>query len=248
MKIINKGVLNFICKNIFYSDKRFKTNKIFRHLDVFNGVDISSLKDNYYNYWEKICFKNMFEKKATDFSIKIASLVREIKDFGLLFKLFKTDREEPINDYGVTLEKRFIELLKTYSIKACPNFINDKSKWIYIVDKKKISPENFLKDNIGQLNAEVVNNININSKFISWITTKFSNDIKDILNILLNNKDINNIKKRKEILYQYGIDINNKNNIINILLKLKQQPDSCILLSTSTIQDCRILQELSLEI
>jgi hypothetical protein len=112
----------------FYSDKRFKTNKIFRHLDVFNGVDISSLKDNFYNYWEKISFKNMFENKATDFSKKIASLVLEIKDFGLLFKLFKTNREEPINDYGVALEKRFKELLKTYSIKACPNFINDKSK------------------------------------------------------------------------------------------------------------------------
>ena len=79
--------------------------------------------------------------------------------------------------------------------------------------------------------------------------TKFSNDIKGILDILINKKDINNIKKSKEILYQYGIDISNKdNNFINILLKLKQQPDSCILLSTTTIQDCRNLQELSLEI
>jgi hypothetical protein len=151
----------------FYSDKRFKTNKIFRHLDVFNGIDISSLKDNFYNYWEKISFKNMFENQITDFSNKIASLVREIKDFGLLYKLFKIDREEPIYDYGVALKKRFIELLNTYSIKTCPNFIDDASKLIYIVDKKKISPENFLKDNIGQLNAELVNNININSKFIS---------------------------------------------------------------------------------
>jgi len=66
---------------------------------------------------------------------------------------------------------------------------------------------------------------------------------------LFNNKDINNIKKSKEILYQYEIDINNKDNkFIDILLKLKQQPDSCIVLSNTTIQDCRNLQELSLEI
>ena len=161
-KLKNEGVLDFICKDIFYNDKKYKTNKMYRPLDVFDGIDISSLNDNFYNYWEKINFKNMFESQITDFSNKIASLVREVKDFGLLFKLFKIDSEEPTYDYGDALRKRFIELLNTYSNKTCPNFIDDTSKLIYIVDKKKINPENFLKDNIGQLNAGVVNDIYIN--------------------------------------------------------------------------------------
>ena len=161
-KLKNEGVLDFICKDFFYNDKRYKTNKMYRPLEVFNGIDISSLNDNFYNYWAKINFKNIFESQITDFSNKIASLVREIKDFGLLFKLFKINSEEPIYDYGVALKKRFIELLNTYSTKTCPNFIDDTSILIYILDKNKIKPENFLKDNIGQLNAEVVNRIYIN--------------------------------------------------------------------------------------
>ena len=161
-KLKNKGVLDFICKDIFYNDKKYKSNKMYRPLDVFDGIDISSLSDDFYNYWEKINFKNMFESQITDFSNKIASLVREIKDFGLLFNFFKINSEEPIYDYGVALKKRFIELLNTYSIKTCPNFIDDTSKLIYILDKRKISPENFLKDNIGQLNPEVINSIYIN--------------------------------------------------------------------------------------
>ena len=48
-KLRNEGVLDFICKDIFYNDKRFKTNKIYRPLDVFNGIDISSLNDNFFN-------------------------------------------------------------------------------------------------------------------------------------------------------------------------------------------------------
>ena len=161
-KLKNEGVLDFICKDIFYNDKRYKTNKMYRPLDVFDGIDISSLNDDFYNYWDKINFKNIFESQITDFSHKIALLVREIKDFGLLFKLFKINKEEPIYDYGVELKKRFIDLLNTYSAKTCPNFIDDASKLIYILDKKKINPESFLKDIIGQLNAEVVINIYIN--------------------------------------------------------------------------------------
>ena len=162
-KLKNKGVLVFISKDIFYNDKKYKTNKMYRPLEVFDGIDISTLEDDFYNIWQTINFKNMFDSQLNEFSNKIASLVREMKDFGLLFKLFNINNGEPMNhQYGETLKKRFTELLNTYSNKTCPNFIDDISKLIYILDKNKINLDIFLKESIGKLNPEMINSIYIN--------------------------------------------------------------------------------------
>ena len=83
---------------------------------------------------------------------KVGSLIKEMKDFGYLFKLFKIDQESPRKEVIIALQNRFIEILPSYNNKECPNFINEVAELIYQSDKNNVHisyPRSISRNNIN---------------------------------------------------------------------------------------------------
>ena len=170
-KLSNMEILDFISKDNYYTDKQYKKMNMYRPLKVFNGIDISSLDEDFFKKWNEINFNEIFEEQFEDFSKKIASLINEMKNFKLLFKLFKIDiNKDPPYQYIKAIKERFIEIFETYYKNICMDFAENVALLICLMDKKKLNATEFLKENIhNHLNAETINNIYIK-------TTELYND------------------------------------------------------------------------
>ena len=59
-----------------------------RSIDILNGIDISSLEKNFFKIWKIINFYNIFRNNFNKFLKKISLLIKEMKDFGLLFSFY----------------------------------------------------------------------------------------------------------------------------------------------------------------
>ena len=147
-KIKNMEILNFIQLDIYILDKSFSKKK-YRPLEVFDGIDISLMgiedKNKFFNLWKKCNFYLMFEAQLDEFYKKMASLIKEMKDFTYLFKLYESEQEKSLR-YEVVkiLQIKFIELLPTYKEKECPNFIENVVDLIFLSDQKKVDVKKFL--------------------------------------------------------------------------------------------------------
>ena len=170
-KLSNMEILDFISKDNYYTDKQYKKMNMYRPLKVFNGIDISSIDEKFFEKWNEINFNEIFEEQFDDFSKKIASLINEMKNFKLLFKLFKIDiNKDPPYQYIKAIKERFIEIFETYYKNICIDFAENVALLIYLMDIKKLNVTEFLKENIhNHLNAETINNIYIK-------TTELYND------------------------------------------------------------------------
>ena len=199
-KLKNLELLEFISNDDFYQNKSYDNkSKIYRPLEVFDGIEISSLDDKFFNLWKKMNFKVMFQSNLFEFSEKIASLIKEMKDFGLLFKFFNVDIKgnEPAYEYIESMKKRFINLINTYSVQTCPNFIDDTAKLIYITGKVKQNIKKFLIENIQTLSVDIINKIYIK---VSNSYNDLSKEIKDLIveYFIKNSKPINLVYILKE--------------------------------------------------
>ena len=209
-KIKNKEILDFIESDIFFIDKRFN-HKTYRSLEIFDGIDITLIEDKnkFFEKWNSINFYSIFESQFDDFLKKITSLIKEMKDFGYLFKFYKS-KYFPYLCYKAIFKgfiNRFIELISTYKENECPNFFEDTAELIYKSDLTKVDIKNFLTKTIEKnFNLKIINNIYINlikkhkelSKECNRIIIKFFNeytgDLNPISSAYLIDKS-NNIRK-----------------------------------------------------
>ena len=177
----NKQLLDFIRQDVFYQSKLYK-NPMYKPLNVFDGIDILTLDDKFYENWRKMEFYKIFEANFSDFTDKIASLIKEMKDFKILLKLLSSEKgTNEITQYMITLQKRFIELYNTYSKEKCPNFINDTVELIFLNDKYKItSLKKLLVDHLQKLyNKDTVNEIYIS------LTENYKTVSKETITIII---------------------------------------------------------------
>ena len=176
----NNKLLEFIKKDDFFLNKAYKS-PLYRPLYIFDGIDISNLDDEFYNNWKTMKLNEMFENNFNEFILKISSLVKEMKDFNILIKLFSYNENNNIAyQYTIALHKRFIELFDTYSKEKCPNFINDVVELIILSDKKNVNLKKFLIEHIQKnYNLDVVNGIYIT------LTEKYENLSRDIIKIII---------------------------------------------------------------
>ena len=214
-EIKNIKVLDFIINDDYYQSNYF--NKTFyRPLDIFDGIDISSLEEDFFIKWKQINFYLMFDIQLPEFLKKISSLIKEMKDFELIYKFYDFYQEK---DYKyeciMYMENQFIEIFNTYSPEKCPNFNKDVIKLIYLIDQKKVNIKHFLVD-FFQKNLEYEK---VNEIYLQLIEEhqNITNDTKDIIVDYFtknkNNSNISNLiylikncpKLRKEIF----LNINN---------------------------------------
>ena len=232
-KIKNNEILDYIREDIYYLDKKFN-KKIYRPLEFLDGIDISLIrlkedKNNFLRTWKIINFYAMFESQLDDFLKKTSLLIKEMKNFGYLFKLYNIEQEknpekhkERLIKIIKALQNRFIEILPTYNDKECPNFIDEVVELIDLSDKNKVDIKNFLSEIIEKkFSVKIVNDIYFNitekknpSKECKEIILKYfteykeNSDPKSLSELIFNCKNlrddmISNINKfiLKEIIF-----------------------------------------------
>ena len=226
LKLIEKGKLNnsdiflLLNRDNYYIDKIYSEDIIHRSLKILDGIDIKTLN---IDSWKKYDFKEIFKAQIYDFAKKIVSFINHMKDFGMLYELFKVKELDDIpNVYISELKRRYKELLVTYSAKTCPNFINDSAELINLVHRNKSNFKDFLKEMENLLDINMINKI-----LIELSEKDISNDLKKkIVEYFTKNKKanpttliflINNCKKlRKEIFQNMGKFIPSENDILSI--------------------------------
>ena len=91
---------------------------------------------------------------------KIASLIKEMKDFGLLFSFYDFYQDyEYKNESICCMQKRYVEIFITYSKVECQNIIEDTVKLVYWSDKKNVNLKQFLQNIQNLLDIEIINEI-----------------------------------------------------------------------------------------
>ena len=165
-------------------------------LDIFNGLDISNVNEQFINKWKKIKWLKIFKNSEKDFYNKICSLLMEMRYFGKLFLLFDIFEKEKDYDKDCLLimQEKFINLIDTYSKEECPNIINEISDLIYFLNTKQIPLKSFILDYIYNL-------------FIPF-------DIHQIYYNIYSNKNYNNFSDElKYLIFDFYKDNENKDFI-----------------------------------
>jgi hypothetical protein len=86
----NNEILDFIKSDLYFTDKRFE-KKFYRPLEIFDNINIETLDEKFFNNWCTINFNKMFSFCMNDFYIKLTDKIKDMKDFGILLKLYLID-------------------------------------------------------------------------------------------------------------------------------------------------------------
>ena len=177
----NSEILDFISTDENYQNKKY-IDPMYRKLEVFDGLDISSIDDEFFKKWKKCNFKEMFGNQFKEFLNKIASLIKNMKYFGLIFKFFNVliGNDVP-NEYINTIKNRYIELFDTYSMKDCPDFIDNSALLIYLIAKNHQKLKEFFEEFIQKRLALAT----INEIFIKLTEDYYQKLSKDLINFIL---------------------------------------------------------------
>ena len=138
-KLIHNSILNSVKENKLKTSallEMMKIDKIYnndkykdlRDLDIFNGIDISELNDDFFNKWKEMNFINIFHSNLKNFFNKITSLVDDLKSFEKLFLFF--DNNDEFDD---SIKKKFKTILKDKNNL----FENDIINLVLSMDKKQ---------------------------------------------------------------------------------------------------------------
>ena len=194
----NKQILDFILIDDYYQNNNYDKKE--RVLTIFDGIDISSLEADFFETWKKINFKKMFETQFNDFLKKIASFIKEMKDFGLIYKFYEFFQDTEYKDEYITnMQQLFKNIFKTYSVEKCPDFNKDVVKLICLTDKKKVDLKKFLEGFFqNKLDFEKVKEIYLQ---IIEEYQDISKDLKDIIvNYFTKNKNNSNPSNLIELI------------------------------------------------
>ena len=158
-KITNLEILDIINKLI--KDERKKES-----IEILSKLNIKNFNEDFYKEWNKVSWFKVYEKYIKVFIDKILGLIKNVKDFDILFKLFNiSDKENIIKIYASTLETmqiKFIELLQNYDNKENINFNESIISLIINSDTKQKGTKNdieFLKKIRDYFNSETIKEI-----------------------------------------------------------------------------------------
>ena len=188
-KFSNSEILDFISTDNYYQSNSYQKTIFYRPLTVFDGIDITGLdNDNdFWKKWKKCNFIVMFEPQFKEFSKKIASLIKEMKDFELIFKLFNIEiGNDPPLEYVDAIQNRFFEIFDTYD-KNCHKFPENVALLICLIDKKNLKIKDFLTKIQELLDRKTINDIYITASNL-YHEYLSSNTINLIVNFFTKDK------------------------------------------------------------
>ena len=217
IEMINKGklknikLLDFIGKeDIYFKDKKYESN-YYRPLQVFYGFDLENVDEEFFKKWEEINIFNIYSFTNINYCQQIIiDKITHMKDFGKLFKIFNYENEHLCDYNSISLvSNKFKSLIGTYTSESCPNFIEETSFLIYILDKRLSMAKSFM-ENIIEKDIQ-------SSEVINKIYLYLSSNYKDLSNKVL------------DCITNYFIKKNNSLKVETILFLLKKLNSSYII-------------------
>ena len=192
--IINRGemknneILKFIKNDIFFTSNKYKKD-YFRPLTILNKINIESIDEQFFNIWHTIKFNEIYSEWKDEFYNTLADLIKNIKDFGLLYKLFLIyDAKKYEIDSLKTMKQKYIKLLQTLEKEKYKNFVGDTCKLISLIDENKIDTKDLLKHIQDNLDFEQVKEIYMKLFEENKNISKTTKDI--IITYLVNDKNM----------------------------------------------------------
>ena len=159
----NEELIRFLNNDIYFSNDDYSNIKD-RPLDIIQGLDFDTMKDEFFKMWKKFNILKKYSFCENDFNNRIIDKVTDIKHFGKLLKLFDSKDKYIFNDKLIQkLKEKFITLIPTYKKETCPKFEEEIEYFIHIIDYLK-------KSGYDSLHFQMINDIYIN----------LSNNYKDI--------------------------------------------------------------------
>jgi len=205
-------------------DNNYKANSKFiknpKCLEVFDGLDISSISKEDKEICKTINWFEVFGEEYINFVNKICSLINDINDFNKLFIILNINIKEFLLPKEYTLQlikllqnKYFDLKQKTYKEGHCPNFVKDTADLIYFTDKFGNNIDEFL----SQIDEEIIIEKTIYEIYMRLLT--ISKELSEIVgNKIAELLLYNNQKYKKEsyiLLYLLERCQNSKNTIIS---------------------------------
>ena len=105
----NINLLEFIKIDVYYHEKNYESK---RSIDILNGIDISSLEEKFFKTWKQINFCQIFKNNLNNFLKKVSLLVKEMKDFGLLFSFYMFFQDKEYKYESIHLQMRNVQILQ----------------------------------------------------------------------------------------------------------------------------------------
>ena len=145
----NEQLLDFIENDDDYFKENRYENKAYRPLTILKGIDLEKANEIFFERWEKSNIFKIFEFNEIDFKKELVNKIDNMKDFGKLLKLFdyKNKKKFDMNTISFIKEK-FKNIIKTYKMEECPNFIKDVSFFIYAISQTYQDISRFMEDTI----------------------------------------------------------------------------------------------------
>ena len=221
----NNEILDFIKSDIYYNSNQYDKS-FYRPLDILDKIDIEKIDDKFFVTWITMKFNNIFGKTINNFYNKITGLIKNMKDFGLLYRFFLYDNNKDYKtDVLKIMKKRYIDLLPTLQYDNCPNFVQDTIKLIYLIDQKKLDSRDLLKLIQDNLDHEKVNDLylklteqhkDLNDKTKDCIAAYFTTDKNNInySSLIYLIKNCKNL--RKEIFSKINNYIITENDFLSL--------------------------------
>ena len=193
LDIINRGemksneILDFIASDIFFTSNSYKKD-YFRPVTILSKIKVEEIDEQFLKSWRNIKFNQIYCDWMEKFYNTIADLIKNIKDFGILYKLFLIyDSQKYEKDSLKIMKKKYIDLLQTLEKEKCPNFVEDTIKLISLIDENKIDSKDLLEYIQNNLDFEQVKEIYLK---LSEENKNLSKNTKDIIiTYLVNDKN-----------------------------------------------------------
>ena len=179
----NEELIDFIEKDDIYFKEKAYESKYYRPLKILKGIDLKSADDKFYDRWNKSTIFKIFSFCDYDFKKGLINKVDDMKDFGKLLKLFNyKDKKKFDMSSSLLLREKFKNIIKTYKIETCPNFIKDVSLFIYIMAQNKKEIKNFLENTIEKY---IQSNQTITDIYL-YIFSNYKDILKDVIEYITN--------------------------------------------------------------
>ena len=210
----NEALIDFLENDdiAYFKDINYETDKD-SALEAIKGIDLETVDDKFYEKWHKSNIFQLYSFIDYDFKKTLANKINDMKDFGKLLKLFNYN--DKFTD--IILKEKFKELILEYKIDLCPNFIQDVSYFIYIIDRYYHHDiKEFMNDTIENSIQSIDNLMDIYLYLSSNYKDVSKNVIDNITNYFTKNEDK---LKWKSILFLFQ-KLNSPNIINSLLYKL----------------------------
>ena len=140
-----------------------------------------------------------------------------MKDFGKLVKLFNYENKNIFDLNAVTLlREKFKNIVKTYKIETCPNFIKDVAFFIFIIDQRFQGIRQFLENTVEKF----IQSVQTVTDIYLYLSSNYKEISKDVIDCITSYFTRNRDKLKGESILFLLQKLNSPNIVKSFLNKI----------------------------